>query len=216
LLFFNNSERSLMGMPSPRRDTRDQAALRALASPARQELVDILARLGPASAAALSRVIGRPADGLYYHLRELQRVGLVRRVPRRNGAGGPAASGRHAALFQTVQEEPAIRHDAAPGGNSPAVAAIVSSMLRIGIRDFRRAAAIPGVRTREPGRELWALRVTGWLAPNDLREVNRRMHALRQSAGRPGPGGKLYAVTILLAPLGRARKKQRRPRKAAR
>ena len=195
-----------MRFPS-RAPITERAQLRALASPARQELIDLLVRMGPSSAAALSRVVGRPPDGLYYHLRALLRVGLVREAGTEDGAG------RRGALYEAVHREPELRHDTAPGGNSPAVAAIVSSMLRLGIRDFRRAAATPDVRTREPGRELWALRVTGRLTPGELMKANRRVHALRSAVGRPGAKGKLYAVTILLVPLERARKKQRRPRK---
>jgi len=70
------------------------------------------------------------------------------------------------------------------------------------------------VRTHGPRRELWAIRVTGWLSAAELTQVNRAVHALRTAVGRPRPKGKLYAVTVLLAPLDhRARKKQRRPRR---
>lgn len=184
----------------------DRAQLRTLASPARQELLDLLVRTGPASASALSRMVGRPADGLYYHLRELLRVGLVRE------AGSVDGGGRRAVLYRAAHQEPALRHDVGPGGNSPDVTSIVASMLRLGIRDFKRATALQGVRTREPGRELWALRVTGRLDPADLKEVNRKIHGLRRAVGNAG-SGKLYAITILLAPLEhRARRKQRRLR----
>jgi len=183
-----------------------RAQLRALASPARQEILDLLVRTGPASASTLSRMVGRPADGLYYHLRELLRVGLVREAGAEDGAG------RKAVIYRASHREPALDHDAAPGGNSTDVTAIVASMLRLGIRDFKRGAALPGVRTREPGRELWALRVTGRLDAADLRAINRRIHGIRKAVGSR-PRGKLYAITILLAPLEhRARKKQRKPR----
>jgi DNA-binding transcriptional ArsR family regulator len=185
--------------------------LKALASPTRQELLDLLARTGPASAAELGKLIGRPADGLYYHLRALQRAQLV--VP----AGERLRAGRSEALFRTVHREPALRHDPSPGGNSPAVGAIVASMLRLGIRDFRKACATGEVRTQGPRRELWALRATGWLSEEDLTDVNLRIHALRDAVAKPRSKGELYGITILLTPLGhRARKKQRRPRSSQR
>jgi DNA-binding transcriptional ArsR family regulator len=185
----------------------DRAQLRALASPARQELLDLLVRSGPASAATLARLAGRRADGLYYHLRELQRVGLVR------PAGSRVEAGRTAALFRATHREPSLNHEPGAHGNSRAVSAIVAAMLRLGARDFRKAAERPSVRTQGPRRELWALRVTGWLSAAELAQVNRQVHALRTTVGRPRPRGKLYAVTVLLAPLDhRARKKQRRPR----
>ncbi|HEX7078289.1 MAG TPA: helix-turn-helix domain-containing protein [Candidatus Eisenbacteria bacterium] len=191
-----------------RREISNPAQLRALASPARQELVDLLARTGPATAAALGRLIGRPADGLYYHLRALERAGLVRSGIARTRAG------RGERVFRAAHREPALRHDPGPGGNSPAVASIVAAMLRLGIRDFRKACASPDVRTRGPRRELWALRVAGRLSPSELADANRRMRSLRDALGRRRAKGDLYAVTILITPLGhRARKKQRRPRR---
>lgn len=187
------------------------AHLKALASPVRQELLDLLVRTGPASAAELGRLVQRPADGLYYHLRALQRVGLL------SSAGTRARAGRGEELFRAVHPEPALHHDPSPGGNSPAVIAIVSSMLRLGVRDFKKGAASSDVRTHGPGRELWALRVTGWLSPAQLEEANRRIRALHELPGRRSAKGKLYGITIVLTPLGhRGRKKQRRSRSTRR
>lgn len=181
--------------------------LRALASPVRQELIDLLVRAGPASAAELGRLIQRPADGLYYHLRALQRVGLV------TSAGIRASAGRREELFRAVHRQPTLRHDPSPGGNSPGVIGIVSSMLRLGIRDFKKGAASPDVRTHGPKRELWALRVTGWLTPSELAEANRQIRTLHEVPGKRSPKGKLYGITILLTPLEhRGRKKQRKSR----
>ena len=192
---------------SANRPISKPAHLKALASPIRQELLDLLVRTGPASAAELGRLVHRPADGLYYHLRELRRVGLV------SSAGTREYQGRREELFQAVHPEPTLRHDPSPGGNSPAVIAIVSSMLRLGIRDFKKGAASPNVRAHGPQRELWAARTTGWLSPAELAEANQRIRALNTVAGKRSPKGKLYAITILLTPLGhRGRKKQRRSR----
>lgn len=199
-----------MALPS-RRPISSRAQLAAVASPVRQELIDLLARTGPASVAELGTLIRRPADGLYYHLRELRRAGLVA------SAGARLRQGRSEALFRAVRRQPSLRHDPSPRGNSPAVATIVTSMLRLGIRDFKKAAASTAVRTQGPQRELWALRVTGWLSPAQLARVNRRMIALRDAVGRPHAKAKLYGITILLTPLEhRARKKQRRRRASSR
>lgn len=194
-------------MAASRRAISDRHQLRALASPVRQELVDLLARTGPTSAAELGALIGRPADGLYYHLRELQRVGLI------SPAGSRKRGRRREAIFRSAYREPSLVHDPSPQGNSPAVTTIIGSMLRLGARDFRKAVGLPRVRTHGPYRELWGLRVTGWLTPDEIVEVNRRIVSLQNAVARPRSRGKLYAITILLTPLEhRARKKQRRPR----
>src|SRR5689334_14748625 len=88
----------------------------APASPGRQEILDVLARTGPAAAAEIGRLLGRAPDGLYYHLRSLERVGLVARD------GARRHRGRSEALYRTVHAEPALRHDPSPRGNTPAVA----------------------------------------------------------------------------------------------
>jgi len=59
-------------------------ALQALAHPIRVRVLDALHE--PASAAAVARVVGQPRQNVNYHLKELERVGLIRRVgERRNG-----------------------------------------------------------------------------------------------------------------------------------
>ena len=84
----------------------DQMA--ALASPARQELLDVLARMGAASLAEIGAVLGRPSDGLYYHIRVLQRVALV--VP----AGTRGRGGRKERLFRATASEFALRYASSP------------------------------------------------------------------------------------------------------
>jgi hypothetical protein len=195
-------------MPSPsNRPIGQSRQLRAVASPIRQELLDLLARGGPMTAAELGRLLQRPADGLYYHLHALRRVGLLLEDD------APSAKGRSEARFRTVAAEPALRHDPSPRGNSKEITSIVASMLRLGARDFRAAAASAGVRTDGPRRELWALRAVGWLSPSDLGRVNAKMQALRDAVAKKPAGGQLYGITILLTPLRhRGRKPQRRPR----
>ena len=185
--------------------------LRALVSPVRQEIVDVLSRMGAASLAEIAAVLGRPADGLYYHVRQLEKVGLV--LP----AGSRSNGGRPEALFRCVATQLRLPYKTSPKGHLKAVTSIVSSMVRLGIRDFKRAASRTGYRLRGPRRELWALRATGWLNPKDVGDVNARIQGLNDAVGRPKAKGRLYAVTILLTPLdhtarrkgGRSRKKER-------
>lgn len=167
----------------------------------------MLARMGTVSVAELAAVLGRPADGLYYHLRVLQRAGLV------EAAGSRGRGGRNEALVRAAAAQFAIRYPAAPGRRG-AVTSIVRAMLRIGARDFARAIVRPDVRVDGPARELWALRTTAWLSPAQVRQVNRLMLELSRSGTRTAPRGRLYAVTVLLAPLThRDPRTGRRPRR---
>jgi hypothetical protein len=169
----------------------------ALTSPARQEILDVLSRMGKVSLAELATVLGRPADGLYYHVRLLKRVGLIVH------AGTRRRAGREEVLVRTIAREFAIRYAHEPRRSTRAVTAIVTSMMRLGIRDFRRSLLETDCRVAGPRRELWALRATGWLSGRQIAGVNRQMHALRNSVSAPRSKGRLYAVTILLTPLDR-------------
>jgi helix-turn-helix protein len=184
--------------------------LRALVSPVRQELLDVMARMGTVSIAEVAAVLGRPADGLYYHVRALQRVGLIEAAGTRRGGV------REEALFRATAGQFSIRYPQAIAGRR-AMTAIVGAMLRLGARDFARALARGDVRVEGPQREMWALRTTGWLTPAQLRHVNRHIAALSAAATQAGPAGRLYAVTILLTPLvHRDNKTGHRPRKQVR
>ncbi len=66
----------------------DVAAVEALAYPLRQELIDTVTAFGgEAAAGELAEHLGRPVDGLYYHLRLLVKRGLLDEAVTRNRAG---------------------------------------------------------------------------------------------------------------------------------
>src|SRR5688572_12810722 len=75
----------------------DASTIAALASPVRQELLDTLeARGGVATVAELAEQLGRPADGLYYHIDILRRAGLFIAAPR-----GRSRAGRSERRYRT-------------------------------------------------------------------------------------------------------------------
>src|SRR5262245_10366834 len=60
----------------------DPSAIAVLASPVRQELFDTIEALGGvATISELADQLGRPADGLYYHVERLRRAGLLVAAP---------------------------------------------------------------------------------------------------------------------------------------
>jgi len=169
--------------------------LRALVSPARQEVLDVMTRLGDVSLAELGAVLGRPADGLYYHVRALERLGLVER------AGARRKPRHEEALYRAAAPVFAIRYPSDPARRARAVTPIAAAMMRLSIRDFRRALGDGQTRFEGAEREVWALRTTGWLSAQQLRRVNRLIRALSESTAQRGPARRLYAVTVVLAPL---------------
>lgn len=171
--------------------------MRALAAATRQEIVDVLPRMGTVSVAELAATLGRPADSLYYHLRILKRVGLVL------GAGYRKVNGRSEALFRAIAREISLRYLLGKTGNAREVNAIIASMLRLTNRDFRAGFESAQAAVAGPNRELWALRVTGWLSHDQIAEVNRYIRKLMQVAEQAKRNGRLYGITVVLTPLDR-------------
>ncbi|HEU5214656.1 MAG TPA: helix-turn-helix domain-containing protein [Gaiellaceae bacterium] len=61
------------------------AQLRALAHPLRVQLLQVLYADGPATASQLARRLGESSGATSYHLRALNRAGMVEEAERRNG-----------------------------------------------------------------------------------------------------------------------------------
>ena len=176
---------------------RSKRQMRALAAPTRQEIVDVLPGMGTVSVAELATALGRPADSLYYHLRILKRVGLVR------SAGSHRLNGRRESLFRAIAPEMSLCYELGRKGNGSQISAIIASMLRLGIRDFSNSFKTADASVSGPNRELWALRKTGWLSQAQIAEVNRYIEKLMHVMAAPSRNGRLYAVTIVLTPLSR-------------
>jgi len=196
-------------MPTRRASILRLDQMATLSSPVRQELLDVFVRMGSVSLAEVAAALGRPADGLYYHVRLLERVGLVRAVGHRTRAG------RQEALYRAAAPDFKLRYAPAPSREARESTRIVTAMLRLGIRDFRRALADPANTLAGADRDVWALRTTGWLPPARRRDVLRRIQAVFDTASGGAPQGRLYAVTILLTPLGRGARRARRASKRA-
>src|SRR5262249_61997666 len=129
--------------------------LAALASPARVELIDVLTRLGKASLAELAQALGRPADGLYYHVRALEKVGLVK------ASGSRKVAGRTERLVRAAGREVMLRYATRPPARARAGNAVAAGILRLGVRDFRRGLAQPRNRREGPRPGARVLRPAG-------------------------------------------------------
>lgn len=180
------------------------AEIRLLASPVRQEIVDTLEALGGnAPVAAIAAALGRPSDGLYYHLRILVKGGLLEELP-------DAGDGRRYRTRARPSERLRLRYEPGRTPNARAVTRVIGGMLRTTKRDFEAALADPDVVTEGPRRALRASRVKGWVSPADLAELNRlqaRAMALLRHDREPGDA-QLMSLTWVLAPV-RARPSRR-------
>jgi DNA-binding transcriptional ArsR family regulator len=182
---------------------RDEDRIRCLASPVRQEIVDTLQALGTGSAAELAAQLGRPADGLYYHLRSLLAAGLVE-------AAGHRGEGRRREAVYSLPARDGLRlaydpHDAA---NVEAVTEVVGSMLRVAGRDFVSGFRPELAVCEGPRRNLWAARLKGWLTGSELEEVHELLGRVSELLDRPRESAeqRLHSLTFVLAPAPPARR----------
>jgi len=137
-------------------------------------------------------------------VRVLQRVGLVL------AAGTRRRGGREEALVRAAAPEFKLSYAATTPHHARAVADTIASMMRLGIRDFRRALGNETNVVDGPRRDVWALRTTGWLTPPRVAEVNERIRELSHGVSTARSKGRLYAITVLLTPLDhRSRKRTR-------
>jgi len=183
--------------------------LEALASPARLEVVEGLQVVGPSSVAELARRLGRAADSLYYHLRELERAGVVEvcgRTPAPRGHGG-----RRGAIYRIAAE--VVGGDMAAGdeggdGDSAreraALGAMASAILRLTERNVGLSLTGPAPRRPGPGFEdlPHVQRTKAWLTAEELDELGTlvaRVEDFLRARAEPGPGDRsLCALTFAL------------------
>lgn len=177
----------------------DAGEIALLASPSRIEIVDTLEALGAAvSVAELAAALGRPADGLYYHLRQLADAGLVDEESSPEGK-------RYRSRTQG-SDRLRLRYHPGATANADAVGRVAASVMRVAGRDFARALADPDTVVEGPRRELWVARGKGWVDASDLAEINRLlarlMDLVQQPVGaRPRAKRKLVALSWVLAPV---------------
>ena len=173
---------------------RDQIA--ALESAVRQEVIDTIQAAGPLSAGELSKLMGRPADALYYHLKRLVKVGLLAlRSARRRGR-------RDESVYDLAGHPLVLDYPVSAKGQAHPLSGLVRSMLRTAEKDFRASVGTAPARPDGDRRNLWAGRRHAWLSTRDLERVNDlldRLVAIMTQARNPA-GGELCTLTLILAP----------------
>jgi len=188
----------------------DAGEIELLASPTRIEIVDTLEALGRAvTVAELAQQMARPADGLYYHLRQLADGGLIEQED--------DADGRRYRTRTRKGDRLRLRYRPGATANAEAVGRVAASVLRVAGRDFARALADESAVVEGAQRELWAARGKGWVGPAELAEINRLLKRLMDLLQKPRrePGGRLVALSWVLAPVD-AKPSRRQPAKRTR
>lgn len=177
---------------------RDATQLRALGTVVRQEIIDAVRHLPTFSVSDVARVMGRPADSLYFHMRILEKAGLI--IPQ----GERTTQRRAETVYATLAPGAGIRLDYDSGDPKADKAALkaVRALLRATPQDFTAGRAAPEAVMEGPERNLWAGRNVAWLDRADLREVNQLLTRLSEIFNQPRkPGGQLCVLSHCLAPV---------------
>ena len=165
----------------------DPKEIEACASPVRLAIIDALEATSPLSVASLARRIGDTADGLYYHLRILEKNHIVKKE-------GELVH----LLFPVVR----LKYKTSDERNRRAVIRVAGAMLRSAFRYFA-AAFQPGVRVSGRRRELWVGQRAARLTPAQLERVNRlvweTLQAFQEGPAEDSEDG-VYVFTFALSP----------------
>jgi hypothetical protein len=195
---------------------QDEAALSALVSTVRQEIVDTIEAIGgDAAVADIAAHLGRPADGIYYHLRRLVDSGVLR-----EGEDPGDGRGRRYATAAQRGQRVRLKYGRGTRVNNATVAKVVGGLLRTAERDFGKALRSGSAIGEGALRDLWASRLKGWVGDEDLREINRLLVRLSELLQQPRDGRRARLVTLawMLAPIDekplRRRSGARGPRSA--
>ena len=175
------------------------AQTRALASPARLEIVEAFGALGRASARELAAHLGRSPGAVYHHVRALEHAGVVHEVARRPGPRRPEA----------VYAPRAGRLAVAAGqrlGDQQAAVHTLKAVLRQATRDAD-GLFLQGAE-RLKGR-FHGLQLSGALLPADVKRVLALLAELevvfRKANRTRSRAGDIFRWTSLFMPIGRRR-----------
>jgi DNA-binding transcriptional ArsR family regulator len=160
---------------------------RVLADPLRIRLFQALWH-GPRSARELAAEVGLPPDRLYYHLRQLQRAGIIE-----VGEYRPLPGGKVERLYRRAEAEPP------QDSSSPAeIAAFLGSVL-----DATKADVSAAFLAKEAGRrrEVHVAQAPVRLTDEALAELLSHLQGLEQRFAVPGGEGTWARALVVIADL---------------
>lgn len=171
---------------------------RAIASSVRLQIVDRLRMLGPSPVPRIAEALDRPADGLYHHIRILERAGIIRKI------GEERIATRMQAVYSIAAKDvrlPIERSDAKTAGQ---LIRVTGSLFRTAERGVAAALRSGGLQRTGPQRDLWCrihtvkidaprlARVNALLA-----EIERELEAGKSDDGKPIEGRTMSLVVAL-------------------
>jgi DNA-binding transcriptional ArsR family regulator len=188
---------------------RDGRQRKALASPIRLEILGQFTAGDPMSVAEIAARMGRPSTAIYYHVHQLEEVGLLARAGTRSGTK------RDETLYQPVADQFDLTPDRGNREHIRDATTALSAAHRMATRDMQAALECGDARTDGPARNLIATRMHGRLSPKTLKRVNAHLDALLElfleiSSPEEDPDAEFCSLTFALMPL-RGRRRNETP-----
>lgn len=145
------------------------AQIQALESPMRQEIFDAFTLKGPSSISEIASHLGRSPDSLYFHIKKLLKVGILREKE-------TVKSGRNEwVIYEVPGRDGRLVYERK---SASSITRVVSGACRLSLREFKEAILSPTAVLQGSGRTVWGGRVKGWLTEQDVEEVNRHMEKI--------------------------------------
>jgi len=177
---------------------REPGELEAIVSPVRHHLIRTLSMLGPVSVKELAAAMGRSAESLYYHLRELEAVGLVIE------SGERVVRGRPEMLYATVGGKLVTDPEQSSPEYLEAYRRSASALLRLADRQMSAAIETQAEQGKRRDVSLRTQQVQARLSPAAQKELARRLDEILVFVGENDDPEREERVVLTLfsAPLG--------------
>lgn len=190
---------------------RSTQAWEAILSPVRREIVESMQALGPCAIADVARATGRPADGLYRHVRILLKSGFLVE------AGTRTASRNVERLYDAAANDFAAPHvkRRAAASEREMIVRTAEVLAKSTVRTLRNSAEAGRIHCDADSRNFSVMHMNCWLTPEqfeELRSIVIRMGRVLEQ-GRAQREGDLYEVFTVVAPVTRQRGTHSMPRK---
>lgn len=181
------------------------AQRRALRSPVRLEIIDHLDGGVARSVNDIAERIGRTPQSLYYHVRELEKVGLLVE------AGERPVGKRTETLYRLIAPRILIACNPRSADQVESAVDTAAAAFRMTEREMRNALESGAIAASGPNRNFHVRRARGVLSPAALRDINKHIDAIekitqreqraRSSAGAAADAdGVRCSLTIALLP----------------
>lgn len=189
-------------------------AWESILSPVRREIVESMQELGPCSIADVARATGRPADGLYRHVRILVASGFLVEAGTRAGRRNPER------LYDAAANDflaPRV-HRGGPAAERDMIVRTADAVAKSVVRTMRGSAAAKRLHCEDHARNFAVVHFVSWLTPERFEEVRDLAARLARvlERGRKDRRGDLYEALVLASPVTRTRGTHSIPRELSR